>query len=139
MIDLQLVFVPGPHDDPTDRVELARELKELLCGDLSVPVTIRSAERTIRDQSRHDSVRGDAVAVAALILSIPGAALAIHDLAARTKLKDCLHRVLIRARERRAQAIWRSSADHVALPDISDQSERALDEVIDELVRDRTD
>jgi hypothetical protein len=132
MIDLQLVLEPDPDAGPVDGIALARELTELLRRELAAPVTIRSVARTVPDRRRDDVPRGDPVAVAALILSIPGAALAIHDLAARTKLKDCLHRVVVRARELRARAIWRSSADHVALPG---EAERALEEVIDELVR----
>jgi hypothetical protein len=132
LIDLQLVLEPDPRADQAHGVELARELRELLRRELAAPVTIRSADRTVPDRHGEDVSRGDPVAIAALVLSIPGAALALHDLAARIKLKDCLHRVLVRAREHRARAIWRASADHVALPG---EEERALDEIIDELVR----
>jgi hypothetical protein len=132
MIYLQLVLEADPHDDQMQRADLARDLRELLRRELAAPVTIHSADRTTSDRHRRDISRGDPVAIAALILSIPSAALAIHDLAARTKLKDCLHRVLVWARERRAQATWRSSADHGAVPG---EEARALDEIIDELVR----
>jgi hypothetical protein len=132
MIYLQLVLESDPHADQVSWVEIARELREILRRELLAPVTIGSADRTIADPHRDAPTRGDAVAVAALVLSIPSAALALHDLAVRTKLKDCLHRVLDHARKCRARAVWRSSVDRVALPGAQD---RSVDEIIDELAR----
>jgi hypothetical protein len=126
MSDLELLLEAERVTDNTAWIALVRELRTLLRRELAVPVAIHSKPRT--DGEQQELTRSDPVAVAAMILSIPSAALALHDLAARTHLKDCLRRVLARARELRAQARWRSSADHIALPDRSAEVSSLPDE-----------
>lgn len=127
---LQLLLESYPHSDPTECSELARELAQLLCRELAVRPTVRAALPAASD--RRGVPRGDPLAVVTLILSIPSAVVATLDLAGRLKLKDCLQRVVARARTRGARAVWRIAADTVALPR---EQDRMLDEILDELCR----
>ena len=132
MTHLQLLIAPELPVDPAAYVDLARELTQLLRREFTAPVTIRSERLAVPRDGASDVPRGDPVAVAALILSIPSAAVAIHDLAGRLELKHCLQRVVLRARACRARATWRIVADQIAIPG---DRERTLDEIIDELSR----
>lgn len=123
---LQLVLESYPHTAPMACTELA----QLLRRELAVPLTVRRVIPAALDG--RGVPRGDPVAVVALILSIPSAVVATHDLASRLKLKDCLQRVVARARSRGARAVWRTAADTVDLPG---EQDRTLDEILDELSR----
>lgn len=127
---LQLVLESYPHTAPMACTELASELAQLLRRELAVPLTVRRVIPAALDG--RGVPRGDPVAVVALILSIPSAVVATHDLASRLKLKDCLQRVVARARSRGARAVWRTAADTVDLPG---EQDRTLDEILDELSR----
>lgn len=138
MTDLWLELAPEPDTTPAEYNALLRELKQLLTRELGVSVAIRAANRTAPGP-REDRARGDSIALVTMLLAIPSAALALHDLAARARLKDCLHRVLARARQCGSRASWRYAVDHIALPGDEPREAFDPDDLVDELVRARHD
>jgi len=85
-------LIDGP-DGEADAKELRRDLQEIL-GAAAVSESLPPPEPGERAT--------DPIAVAGLILAIPGAILAVMDLAERLRLKQKLEQLIARIKERRA-------------------------------------
>jgi hypothetical protein len=81
----------------TDRAAAADELQRLLEDELGI-----EPERVEVPVSEHDGRKGDPVAIAALILAVPGAVLATMDLAQRMRLREKIGKLIATAQTLRA-------------------------------------
>jgi hypothetical protein len=118
----------------TIEIHLAgRALSELVGPSEALLRIVAQAEPTRREPDcRQDPKRGDPVAVAALILAVPGAVLAAMDIIERTKLAAKVKTLLKKARQTEGSATLKFG-EHPFL----DLKNATDDQVMDLIFKDR--
>ncbi len=122
-MDIHIV-VDGP-----DAAEAAEDLARWARDELAVTPDGPDGPDAPRFDPDADVLRGDPVAVAALVISLPGAVVSIIDLAQRTALVPRVRRLLAAVRRSRAHARLRAPSGDLDLRSATEEQVlRALTE-----------